>query len=60
MLVKNLNRLTPDKKMKFKRRNKRNLKIIEDNLRNAKKPPEWMQEILFSANDDKGSGRITA
>ena len=37
-------------KLPRKRRKKVRLTIEEDNLEKAKKPPEWMQELLFDAD----------
>lgn len=60
MLIKKSGRWNPNVKMKFKRSNRRKLKIIEDNLRDAKKPPEWMRELLFSGHDESFSDNKTA
>lgn len=60
MLIKKAGRWNPNVKMKFRRTNRRRLKVFEDNLRNAKQPPEWMRELLFSDPNENFTESKTA
>lgn len=52
MKIRKWRRWIGKKWIKIKSRKKMRLAITQDNLRDARRPPEWMRELLFDNPDD--------
>lgn len=51
MKIRKWRRWSGRKRIKISNRKKMRLVIAQDDLRNAKRPPDWMRELLFENSD---------